>query len=530
MGVVWAAVNELTEREVALKLIRGIEATEDARGRLLREARACGRIVHRNVVQIYDVGETETGDPFLVMELLNGETVGDKLERDGKIAPEVALRIIADTARGLRAAHSARVMHRDLKPSNLFLHYEPDTDAVVLKIVDFGVSKTLQTNSDFTATGRTMGSPAYMSPEQVKGLKTVDHRTDLWSLGAVLAELISGRRVFQGLTPYGAAAEVLSGKIRSLNDLAPGTDPRIVAFVDRCLQREVSKRFATADEVLDALAPLLTEDVPPATTRSIPPPPPQSVGRVSFPPPAALPLIAMTDDLTSEVIAKEVAATLAKASVEPNPTPAPNAPADIAAPGSMRGLPVIEDTENSSIHIGVPIDLGDGIMLWSDYVRQSADGDKPRLSQPPPDAVAPTSRRFSQPPPDPNAAGAPGTFRLSQPPPADLHPPISKKAAQPGSSTPPPPASPDLAPGSLRLNKPPADLVAARGREDSNRPKAVEPAPVASVASDVAKPDSNAPLAAPKEQPPKRIDVSLILAALLFLGVAIAVVLKLMRK
>lgn len=524
MGVVWAAINELTEREVALKLIRGIEATEDARGRLLREARACGRIVHRNVVQIYDVGETETGDPFLVMELLNGETVGDKLEREGKIAPEVAVRIIADTARGLRAAHGARVMHRDLKPSNLFLHYEPDTDAVVLKIVDFGVSKTLQTNSDFTATGRTMGSPAYMSPEQVKGLKTVDHRTDLWSLGAVLAELISGRRVFHGLTPYGAAAEVLSGKIRSLNELAPGTDPRIVAFVDRCLQREVSKRFSSADEVLEALAPLLADDVPPATTRSIPPPPP-SVGRPSFPPPAALPVISMTDDLTSEVIAKEVAATLAKSSVEPNVSAGPVSSRDKEAPASMRNLPVIEDTENSSIHIGVPIDLGDGIMLWSDYVRQSADGDKPRLSQPPPDAVAPTSRRFSQPPPDPNAVGAPGTFRLSQPPPADLHPPISKRPPA-GSSTPPPAASSDLAPGSLRLNKPPADLAPPSRREDSNRPKAPEPAPVAKVA----KPESKPPIAVVKEPPPKRVNMSLVIAAILFLGVAIAVVLKVLRK
>jgi len=524
MGVVWAAINELTEREVALKLIRGIEATEDARGRLLREARACGRIVHRNVVQIYDVGETESGDPFLVMELLNGETVGDKLEREGKIAPEVALRIIADTARGLRAAHGARVMHRDLKPSNLFLHYEPDTDAVVLKIVDFGVSKTLQTNSDFTATGRTMGSPAYMSPEQVKGLKTVDHRTDLWSLGAVLAELISGRRVFQGLTPYGAAAEVLSGKIRSLNELAPGTDPRIVAFVDRCLQREVSKRFSTAEEVLEALTPLLTEDVPPATTRSIPPPPP-SVGRVSFPPPAALPVISMTDDLTSEVIAKEVAATLAKSSVEASASAGPVSSRDNAAPASMRGLPVIEDTENSSIHIGVPIDLGDGIMLWSDYVRQSADGDKPRLSQPPPDVVAPPSRRFSQPPPDPNAVPAPGSIRLSQPPPADLHPPLSKKAQQAGSSTPPPPAAAqELAPGSLRLNKPPADLAPSPRREESNRPRAIEAAPNE-------KSDSNAPLAATQEKAPaKRGNVSLIIAALVFLGVAIAVVLKLMRK
>lgn len=515
MGVVWAAVNELTEREVALKLIRGVDASEDARGRLLREARACGRIVHRNVVQIYDVGETENGDPFLVMELLNGETVQDKLDREGKIAPEVALRIIADTARGLRAAHGARVMHRDLKPSNLFLHYEPDTDLVVLKIVDFGVSKTLQTNSDFTATGRTMGSPAYMSPEQVKGLKTVDHRTDLWSLGAVLAELISGRRVFQGLTPYGAAAEVLSGKIRSLSELAPGTDPRIVAFVDRCLQREVSKRFSSADEVLDALSPLLTDDVPPATTRSIPPPPPQSVGRASMPPPGILPVINMTEDLTSEVIAKEVVAHLARTSAETNPSAVSFVERDQPVTPAPRNLPVIEDIESSSIHIGLPIDLGDGIMLWSDYVRQSADGDKPRLSQPPPDPNAPTSRRFSQPPPEPNA---PTSKRLSQPPPAEMHPPLSKKASQVAPSTPPP--APDLAPGSLRLDKPPADIAAAAQKSEAVRPPAELPT----------KRGSSSDLAEGSARPPaQRSNLPLLIAFVLFAVVAVLVVLKLKR-
>jgi serine/threonine protein kinase len=512
MGVVWAAVNELTEREVALKLIRGIEASEDARGRLLREARACGRIVHRNVVQIYDVGETDNGDPFLVMELLNGESVGDKLEREGKIAPDVALRIIADTARGLRAAHGARVMHRDLKPSNLFLHYESDTDAVVLKIVDFGVSKTLQTNSDFTATGRTMGSPAYMSPEQVRGLKTVDHRTDLWSLGAVLAELISGRRVFQGLTPYGAAAEVLSGKIRSLADLAPGTDPRIVAFVDRCLQREVSKRFSSADEVLDALSPMLNDDVPPATTRSIPPPPP-SLGRASIPPPP-LPVINMTEDLTSEMIAKEVIAHMAKSAVETNPSAGALAARDNAPP-SFRGLPIIEDTEQSSIHIGLPIDLGDGKMLFSDYVRQRADGDSGRLSQPPPapaDPVAPGTYSLSQPPPaDP---AAPGSRRLSQPPPAELHPPLSRRA------NPPPP---EAAPVSFKLDKPPADLVPISRRGDSAPPPPDPPAALTKSAP------SSEPAEAVAQRPAKRPDVSLIIAFALFAIVAVAVVLKLLR-
>lgn len=303
MGVVWSAINELTEREVALKLIRGLEATEDSRLRLLREARACGRINHRNVVEIFDVGQTDAGDPFLVMEMLQGETVSEKLSREKKIAPDVALRIAAETARGLRAAHAARVIHRDLKPSNLFLHEEPGADAPVLKILDFGVSKTLQQDSNHTATGKTMGSPAYMSPEQVRGLKTVDHRTDLWSLGAVLAEIISGRRVFQGLTPYGAAAEVLSGRIRSLADLAPGTDARIVALVDRCLQRDVDKRFASADEFLEAIGALLGDDRP-----GLPPSPPRPVSLPPAPPkPAPLPVITSTDEGLTEATPTEFA-------------------------------------------------------------------------------------------------------------------------------------------------------------------------------------------------------------------------------
>ncbi|MDI3291248.1 serine/threonine-protein kinase [Polyangium sp. 15x6] len=297
MGVVWAAINELTEREVALKLLRGLDASEDARLRLLREARACGRIVHRNVVEIYDVGQTDAGDPFLVMEMLSGETVGEKLQRERKITPVVALRIAAETARGLKAAHAARVMHRDLKPSNLFLHEEPGAEAPVLKILDFGVSKTLQQGADFTATGKTMGSPAYMSPEQVRGLKTVDHRTDLWSVGVVLAEMLSGRRVFQGLTPYGAAAEVLSGRIRGLSDLMPDADPRIAAVVDRCLQRDVEKRFASADELLEALTPLLGDDrpgLPPAAATKAKPP---SIAPASPP----LPVITDPDSRTEEV-------------------------------------------------------------------------------------------------------------------------------------------------------------------------------------------------------------------------------------
>lgn len=367
-----------------------------------------------------------------------------------------------------------------------------------------------------------------MSPEQVKGLKTVDHRTDLWSLGAVFAELISGRRVFQGLTPYGAAAEVLSGKIRSLADLAPGTDPRIVAIVDRCLQREVSKRFSSADDVLDALSPLLTDDVPPATARSIPPPPP-SLGRASIPPPASLPVINMTDDLTSEMIAKEVIAQLSRATAETNPSAAAIAPLDNVPP-SFRGLPIIEETENSSIHIGLPIDLGDGKMLFSDYVRQRADGDAGRLSQPPSgpvEPVAPGTYSLSQPPPA--DAAAPTSRRLSQPPPADLHPPLSRRTQPP----------PEPLPMSLKQDKPPADLVPISRRGDSVRPPADPPPPSVPLAKPApsSAPPARVKKSAPTSAPPeptlrpqtKQLNLSVVIALMIFVGVTVAVVMKLLQ-
>ncbi|MDI1445335.1 serine/threonine-protein kinase [Polyangium sp. 6x1] len=394
MGVVWAALNELTEREVALKLLRGVDTSEDARLRLLREARACGRIVHRNVVEIYDVGQTDAGDPFLVMEMLSGETVAEKLVRERKLAAAVALRIAAETARGLKAAHAARVMHRDLKPSNLFLHEEPGAEAPVLKILDFGVSKTLQQGADFTATGKTMGSPAYMSPEQVRGLKTVDHRTDLWSVGVVLAEMLSGRRVFQGLTPYGAAAEVLSGRIRSLSDLMPDADARIAAVVDRCLQRDVEKRFRTADELIEALNPLLGDDRPgltpaaaikakPTSIAPAPPPLPVITGADSsadevtptdFAPPP------MMDDTSAYAVPLDMRDTVRPAPISMPPSGAHGLPVfgrDSAPPDEQdvthadplpAGLVAAAEDEAAASPSATP-----PVVLWDDYVRKKAE-------------------------------------------------------------------------------------------------------------------------------------------------------------
>jgi serine/threonine-protein kinase len=233
----------------------------ESRARLLREARACGRIVHRNVVEIYDVGQTEAGDPFLVMQLLSGETISQVLRRGRKFSQREAAGIAVQIARGLGAAHASGIVHRDLKPGNIFLHREPDIEARVVKLLDFGVSKFLvQDDESRTATGRTIGSPAYMSPEQVRGARSLDPRSDLWALGAVLFEMLTGRRLFAGDTAYGVASEVLGGKLPSLANALPDLDPRLLSLISRCLMRDPAKRISSAAEVVESLASMVIEE------------------------------------------------------------------------------------------------------------------------------------------------------------------------------------------------------------------------------------------------------------------------------
>jgi len=256
MGMVWAARNEATDREVALKLIpRGNGFTEELRTRLLREARACGRIAHKNVVEILDAGEAEDGAPFLVMPLLEGETLAARLAREGPLPVEQVVRVAVAMARGLAAAHAAGIVHRDLKPGNVFLQRDPDGGEPVVKVLDFGISKIL-TSEDATATvtGSTLGSPAYMSPEQARGDKGIDARTDLWSLGIVLFEMITGTRPFEGETPYLVVANILSARVPRLVERVPGVPLELDRLVARCLERDVAKRITSAAELIAAMS------------------------------------------------------------------------------------------------------------------------------------------------------------------------------------------------------------------------------------------------------------------------------------
>ena len=250
MGTVWAVLNLTTEREFALKLVR--EERPELRDRLLVEARASGRINHRNVVEVYDVGLTEDGSPFLVMQPLHGESLDELLER-GPLEASVVARIALETARGLEAAHAKHVVHRDLKPGNIFLHKELDGTTVV-KVLDFGVSKVMVSDAPTASvTGLAIGSPAYMSPEQACGRK-VDPRTDLWALGVVMFEMLTGKRPFDGDTPFETVAKILEASMSGvLGKLVPH-DPALVALATWCLQRDREKRPSSAKLVVSTLA------------------------------------------------------------------------------------------------------------------------------------------------------------------------------------------------------------------------------------------------------------------------------------
>ncbi|XXX79603.1 protein kinase [Sorangium sp. So ce134] len=347
MGVVWAAHNEATSREVALKLL--VRPDPELRVRLLREARACGAVSHRNIVDIYDADETEDGDPFLVMPLLSGETLSSFLKRKHKLEVPEASRIARDIARGLAAAHERGIIHRDLKPSNIFLHTEPGESNYVVKILDFGVSKVLTGPDQVrTATGILIGSPAYMSPEQVRAQGEIDTRADLWALGVVMFEMLTSRRPIQGRA-HELLRNVLQGEIPTLSQMLRQIDPALDALVAQCLQRDRERRPRSAAEVAAALEPFVSPPARPLSASSPGSSPdlprydvPQQPGRGSWggAPPGPMP--ATTTPLPASMASLQLPHGHASAAATPLPRGAGSSPGPLpwgagASPGPPRG-------------------------------------------------------------------------------------------------------------------------------------------------------------------------------------------------
>ncbi len=202
MGTVWAAMHLQLDMPVAVKFMDPSAADADGRLRFEREARAIAQLRSPHVVQVLDHG-VDNGTPYIVMELLEGEDLEARLRRTKKLAIPVATRIFSQSARALRRAHDAGIVHRDLKPNNVFLARVDDEE--VVKLLDFGVAKlqwngALDPHNESTQQGLLLGSPCYMSPEQARGHKNIDHRSDLWSLAVILFRSLTGVRPFDANT------------------------------------------------------------------------------------------------------------------------------------------------------------------------------------------------------------------------------------------------------------------------------------------------------------------------------------------
>jgi len=265
-GIVVSATHVQLEQRVAIKFLRRALASDELRTRFEREARAMGKIESEHVVLVLDAGMLDDGAPYMVMEHLEGRDLARVLKEDGPLPVEQAIDCMVQVCQALAQAHEVGIVHRDLKPANLFLTRREEDDAIHVKVVDFGISKILDKKlidddkpHDVTTAFTVLGSPRYMAPEQVKNSKDVDGRADLWSVGAVLFQLLTGEHAFDAETNVQASLAVLTTEPRSLRALAPHAPAELEEVVKRCLTRDVTKRFQTAHELAEALRPFASD-------------------------------------------------------------------------------------------------------------------------------------------------------------------------------------------------------------------------------------------------------------------------------
>jgi serine/threonine protein kinase len=252
MGSVWSADHLALRTRVAVKFIAQelLEDDPDMVKRFRREAGAAARIKSPHVVQTLDHGVMNDGTPYIVMELLEGESLAQRLERVGTLPLETIAEIIAQVARGLGKAHAAGIVHRDIKPDNVFL-VGSDEDELFIKLLDFGVAKHtgVQSHSVVTGTGAMIGTPGYMSPEQVLTGKHVDHRSDLWSLAVVVYHAMIGDIPFQGETFGALCVSITRGQHLPPSRARAGIPPSLDAWMARGLALEPKDRFQSAKEL-----------------------------------------------------------------------------------------------------------------------------------------------------------------------------------------------------------------------------------------------------------------------------------------
>ena len=249
MGVVVAAWHLELEQRVAVKFLHPLAMERpDTAERFRREARSAAKIRSEHVARVIDVGIMEGGLPYMVMEYLDGHDVAAEMQRVGLLAIADAIDFVLQALEALAEAHAAGIVHRDLKPANLFISLRPDGSRIV-KVLDFGISKSLFGTSvaemSLTRTAALIGSPLYMSPEQMRSAKDVDTRTDIWSLGVVLYEMLTGRPPYTGDSIPALCASLLNDQPVSMQLLRPEIGPSLEQAVMRCLAKDRQWRYST---------------------------------------------------------------------------------------------------------------------------------------------------------------------------------------------------------------------------------------------------------------------------------------------
>src|SRR5450432_3678906 len=265
MGLVFEAEHARLRRHVAVKVLaRHLTSDTQALARFNREAEIISQLEHPHIVQILDFDTTEQGEPYIVMELLKGESLASRLERDGCLPIVEAVRIVHQVASGLYAAHQASIVHRDLKPANIFLTVMPGQGTLV-KLLDFGISKRVGVGRSLTGEFDVLGTPDYMAPEQALGkTASVDHRGDQYALAVIAFEMLSGQTPFSGADIMEVLQKVMSAEVPAIERFAP----HVPAAVSRVLRRGLAKDPEARYEDVLAFAGALSA----ACDCSLPPP------------------------------------------------------------------------------------------------------------------------------------------------------------------------------------------------------------------------------------------------------------------
>ncbi len=258
MGSVHLAEHVGLNKRVAVKFLHlELAGQDEVVKRFDQEARVAASIRHKNIIEVYDVGLSAGGDPFLVMEYLEGESLGSLMKRSGPMDVGAACAVLEPTLLALAAANRQGIIHRDLKPDNIFLAHQSDEPPVV-KIIDFGLSKITTSSPDVSCiqTGSILGTPAYMSPEQACGASDIDHRTDLYSIGTILFEILTGGLPYSGKNFTEFFAKLLTEEPRSPREVYPAFPVEAEPILRKALRKKPDERFQSAVEMLEALKTL----------------------------------------------------------------------------------------------------------------------------------------------------------------------------------------------------------------------------------------------------------------------------------